>query len=127
RAAAATVGQGRPAHRRRAPRIHDRLPQLTPAKVDRRTAAALPHPRSTTAADAIVLHRRGERRAGAARAFGAPPSRGAFFARAGAAGAVVTPWSPTTFCTVSHVRVVTSSPNVFWISVMNTGPRGPGT
>src|SRR6185503_10485917 len=41
--------------------------------------------------------------------------------------AAVEPCSPTTFLTVSHVRVVTSSPNVFEISVMNTGPRGPGT
>lgn len=32
-----------------------------------------------------------------------------------------------TFFTVSHVRVVISFPNVFSISVMNTGPRGPGT
>jgi len=32
-----------------------------------------------------------------------------------------------TFMTVSQVRVVTSFPNVFSMSVMNTGPRGPGT
>jgi len=31
------------------------------------------------------------------------------------------------FLTVSQVRVVNSVPKVFSISVMNTGPRGPGT
>src|SRR2546426_6802394 len=31
-----------------------------------------------------------------------------------------------TFATVSHVRVVRSFPNVFWIRVMNTGPFGLG-
>ena len=32
-----------------------------------------------------------------------------------------------TLVTVSQVRVVTSLPKVFSMSVMNTGPRGPGT
>lgn len=32
-----------------------------------------------------------------------------------------------TFLTVSQVRVVTSLPNVFSMSDMNTGPRGLGT
>ena len=35
--------------------------------------------------------------------------------------------TPTTFFTVSQVRVVSASPSVFSISVMNTGPREPGT
>jgi hypothetical protein len=46
----------------------------------------------------------------------------ALAARAGCQGAAA-----ATLRTVSQVRVVTSFPNAFSMSVMKTGPRGPGT
>lgn len=41
-------------------------------------------------------------------------------------GARATGQDAPTLRIVSQVRVVTSSPNVFWISDMNTGPFGVG-